>query len=142
VPILLGEFLRVAHIAEAERLYGIVVVVVVFSVLVQGSSVPGVARLLRLPMRTVETQPWEIGVRLADEPHGVHRFTVASGSAAQGCTVEGLGDRVGDIWVSIVVRTTGLVPVRGDTELQAGDEVVVLADPELHDTLADLFGPS
>lgn len=141
VPILLGEFLRAAHIAEAERLYGIVVVVVVFSVLVQGSSVPGVARLLELPMRTVQTQPWEIGVRLADEPQGVHRFTVAAGSTAQGCTVEGLSDRVGDIWVSIVVRTTGLVPVRGDTELQADDEVVVLADPELHDTLADLFDP-
>lgn len=141
VPILLGEFLRAAHVADAERLYGIVVVVVIFSVLVQGGSVPGVARLLRLPMRTVETQPWEIGVRLADEPQGVHRFSVASGSEAQGCTVEGLGDRVGDIWVSIVVRTTGLVPVRGDTELQAGDEVVILADPELHATLADLFGP-
>jgi cell volume regulation protein A len=140
VPILLGEFLRAAHVADAERLYGIVVVVVIFSVLVQGSSVPGVARLLQLPMRTVETRPWEIGVRLADEPEGVHRFSVARGSAIEGCTVEGLGDRVGDIWVSIVVRTTGLVPVRGDTELQAGDEVVVLADPELRDTLAELFG--
>jgi potassium/hydrogen antiporter len=140
VPILLGEFLRAAHIADAERIYGIVVVVVVFSVLVQGSAVPGVARLLRLPMRTVETQPWEIGVRLADEPQGVHRFSVAGGSAADGCTVEGLGDRVGDIWVSIVVRTTGLVPVRGDTELRAGDEVVVLADPELRDILAGIFG--
>lgn len=140
VPILLGEFLRAAHIPDAERLYGVVVVVVIFSVLVQGSAVPGVARLLRLPMRTVETQPWAIGVRLADEPEGVHRFNVASGSAAEGCTVEGVSDRVGDIWVSIVVRTTGLVPVRGDTELQAGDEVVILADPELHDTLAELFG--
>ncbi len=142
VPILLGEFLRAAHVPDAERLYGVVVIVVVFSVLVQGSAVPGVARLLRLPMRTVETQPWQIGVRLADEPQGVHRFSVASGSAAEGCTVEGLGDRVGDIWVSIVVRTTGLVPVRGDTELRAGDEVVVLADPELHDDLAELFGPA
>ncbi|WP_081286996.1 cation:proton antiporter domain-containing protein [Mycobacterium colombiense] len=142
VPILLGELLRAAHVPNAERLYGIVVVVVIFSVLVQGSSVPGVARLLHLPMRTVETRPWEIGVRLADEPEGVHRFSVAKGAAIQGCTVEGLGDRVGDIWVSIVVRTTGLVPVRGDTELMAGDEVVILADPELHDTLADLFGPA
>ena len=142
VPILLGEFLRAAHVVDAERLYGIVVVVVVFSVLVQGSAVPSVAGLLRLPMRTVETQPWEIGIRLADEPQGAHRFSVASGSAAEGCTVEGLSDRVGDIWVSIVVRTTGLVPVRGDTELQAGDEVVVLADPDLHDTLAKLFGPA
>jgi cell volume regulation protein A len=142
VPILLGEFLRAAHVADAERLYGIVVVVVAFSVLVQGSSVPGVAKLLRLPMHTVETQPWEIAVRLQDEPEGVHRLHVASGSAAQGCTIEALGDHAGDIWVSIVVRATGLVPVRGNTELEAGDEVVILADPELHDTLAELFGPA
>jgi potassium/hydrogen antiporter len=32
------------------------------------------------------------------------------------------------------------VPVRGDTELEAGDEVVILGDPELHDTLEELFG--
>ncbi|WP_144206386.1 cation:proton antiporter domain-containing protein [Mycobacterium tilburgii] len=140
VPILLGEFLRAAHIADAERLYGILVVVVIFSVLVQGSAVPGLARLLRLPMRTVETRPWQIGVRLADEPEGVHRFSVARGSAAERCTVGSLGDRVGDIWVSIVVRATGLVVVRGDTKLQAGDEVVILADPELRDNLAELFG--
>ncbi|GAB3000106.1 cation:proton antiporter domain-containing protein [Mycobacterium bourgelatii] len=140
VPILLGEFLRAAHVPDAERLYGIVVVVVIYSVLVQATAVPGVAKLLHLPMRTIETQPWAVGVRLADEPHGIHRFSVASGSAVEGCSVEELGDRVGDIWVSIVVRTTGLVPVRGNTELQAGDEVVVLADPELHDTLAELFG--
>ncbi|QLL09384.1 cation:proton antiporter [Mycobacterium vicinigordonae] len=142
VPILLGEFLRAAHIADAERLYGIVVVVVIFSVLVQGSLVPTAAKLLRLPMRTVQTRPWEIGARLADEPHGVHRFSVASGSAAEGCTIEHLSDRVGDIWVSIVVRATGLVAVRGHTELQAGDEVVILADPELHNGLAELFGTS
>ncbi|MBV8787185.1 MAG: cation:proton antiporter [Mycobacterium sp.] len=140
VPILLGEFLRAAHVADAERLYGIVVVVVAFSVLVQGSSVPGVAKLLRLPMRTVETQPWEIGVRLQREPEGVHRLHVAPGSAAEGCTIEGLGDRAGDIWVSIVVRATGLVPVRGDTELEAGDQVVILGDPELRDILEELFG--
>lgn len=140
VPILLGELVRVAHVGDAERLYGVVVVVVVFSVLVQGGAVPGVARLLHLPMRTLETRPWGIGVRLADEPEGAHRFSVAVGSAAQGCTVEGLRDRVGDIWVSIVVRGTGLVAVRGDTELRAGDEVVVLADPELHATLTGLFG--
>jgi potassium/hydrogen antiporter len=139
VPILLGELLRATHVPNAERLYGIVVVVVIFSVLVQGSAVPGIARLLRLPMRTVETKPWEIGVRLADEPQGVHRFSVARGSEAEGCTVEGLGDRVGDIWVSIVVRATALVTVQGDTELTAGDEVVILADPELHDVLAEIF---
>jgi cell volume regulation protein A len=44
VPVLLGTFLLVDSVAQAERLYGIVVVVVLFSVLVQGSTVPVVAR--------------------------------------------------------------------------------------------------
>ena len=74
VPILLGEFLRAAHVPDAERLYGIVIVVVAFSVLVQGSSVPGIARVLRLPMHTVEPEPWAIAVRFQDEPQGVHRL--------------------------------------------------------------------
>jgi potassium/hydrogen antiporter len=140
VPILLGEFLRAAHVPQAERLYGIVVVVVAFSVLVQGSSVPALARVLHLPMRTTDPEPWGIGVRLRDEPQGVHRLTVAPGSTADGATVENLGDHIGDIWVSIVVRTSGLIPVRADTELRSGDDVVILAEPELADTLATLFG--
>jgi NhaP-type Na+/H+ or K+/H+ antiporter len=40
VPILLGSFLLAAHVPGAERLYGIVAVVVVFSVVVQGSLIP------------------------------------------------------------------------------------------------------
>jgi cell volume regulation protein A len=142
VPILLGEFLRAAHVPQAERLYGIVVVVVAFSVLVQGSSVPALARVLHLPMRTADPEPWAIGVRLRDEPEGVHRLTVASGSTAEGSTIEVLGEHAGDIWVSIVVRSSGLVPVRADTELRAGDDVVILAEPELRHALRALFGPA
>jgi len=139
VPILLGEFLRAAHVPQAERLYGIVVVVVALSVGVQGSSVPALARALKVPMRMTAPEPWTVGVRLRDEPEGVHRLTVGTGSAADGTTVESLSEQAGDIWVSIVVRASGLVPVRADTELRAGDEVVVLAESELTDTLRSLF---
>ena len=131
VPILLGEFLRAAQVPEAERLYGIVVVVVTFSVLVQGSLVHPVVRMLRLPNRTAELEPWALGVRLSEEPNGVHRLRVAGGSPADGATIGQLADRVGDMWVSIVVRDSRLVTIRQDTHLQAGDDVVILADPEL-----------
>ncbi|MFN8072490.1 MAG: cation:proton antiporter [Mycobacterium sp.] len=141
VPILLGEFLRAAQVPQAERLYGIVVVVVAFSVLVQGSSLPAFARMLHLPMRTHTPEPWALSVRLRDEPSGVHRLTVASGSTADGSTVEELGSPVAGIWVSIVVRGRRLVPVRADTRLRAGDEVVVLADPDTGQALGAMFGP-
>ena len=140
VPILLGSFILAARVDQAERLYGIVVVVVVLSVLVQGSLVPTVARFLRLPMREVEPEPWAIGVRLRNEPEGVHRFTVSAGAPANGHRIDELHDLPEDAWISLVVRDNRLLPVRGSSTLQAGDEVLVLADPDLHEQLMATFG--
>jgi potassium/hydrogen antiporter len=145
VPILLGSLLLAANVPGAHRLYGIVIVVVAFSVLVQGSLVPAVARALRLPMSLVEPQPWSLGVRLAEEPEGVLRLTVAVGSRAEGRTVDEMADAAtdsgdsGDVWVNMVVRGGALVSVRGDTVLKAGDEVLVSADEQWHPRLEGLF---
>ena len=117
VPILLASYLLAAEIPQAARLYGIVVIVVIFSVVVQGSLVPTVARALRLPMRTVQPEPWALGIRLREEPEGFHRFTVAPGSPADGRTIEQLADLPVDVWVSLVVRDQQLLNVRGDTTL-------------------------
>jgi potassium/hydrogen antiporter len=51
VPILLASFALLEGVDQAERIYDIVFVVVAFSVIVQGSTVPFVARTLRIPMR-------------------------------------------------------------------------------------------
>jgi cell volume regulation protein A len=139
VPILLGELLRGAQVPQAERLYGIVVVVVVFSVLAQGSLVPAAVSRLRLPTRVVQPEPWTMGVRLRAEPDGVHRLRVAAGSQADGSTIADVVDEIGDMWVSIVVRDQVLLTVRGDTRLRAADEVVVLADPHLQHALVATF---
>jgi cell volume regulation protein A len=143
VPILLGSFLLAARVPGAERLYGIVAVVVVFSVVVQGSLVPAAARLLRVPMRAIEPEPWALGVRLRDEPAGVHQLTIKAGSPADGRTIDELAGLPGEAWVSFVVRDGQLVPIRGGTRLRPGDDVLVLADPGLRDKLIRAFeGPS
>ena len=139
VPILLGGYLLDARVAGASRLYGIVIIVVVFSVVVQGGLVPTVARVLRLPMRIVEQQPWALGVRLRDEPDGVHLLTVGSGSAADGHTLADLGALPAQAWVTLLVRDGQLVAVRGNTRLRAGDAVTVLADNDLHQQLVATF---
>jgi potassium/hydrogen antiporter len=139
VPILLGSFLVAAHVPGAERLYGIVTVVVVFSVVVQGSLVPAAARLLHVPMHLVEPEPWALGVKLRDEPTGVHRFTITPGSAAEGRTVEDLADVPGDAWVSFIVRDGQLVAITSDTILKAADDVLVLAPPDLREKLTTVF---
>lgn len=145
VPILLGGLLLAANIPGAQRLYGIVIVVVAFSVLVQGSLVPTVVRALHLPMRILQPQPWSFGVRLAKEPEGVLRLTVAPGSPADGQTIEEVAEAVtdsgdaADIWVNMLVRGRALVSVRGDTRLTAGDEVLISAEERWHPHLESLF---
>jgi potassium/hydrogen antiporter len=57
VPILLGLLLLTADVPDTEPLYGIVVIVVIFSVVVQGSLVPTVARRLRVPMQPIRPKP-------------------------------------------------------------------------------------
>lgn len=139
VPILLGSFLLAAHVPGAERLYGIVAVVVVFSVVVQGSLMPAAARLLHVPMRVVEPEPWALGVRLRDEPSDVHQLTVKPGSPADGRTIKDLADLPREAWISLLVRDGQLVPITGGTRLRAGDNVLTLAPPELNKDLTTIF---
>ena len=110
-----------------------------FSVVVQGSLLPTVAKSLGVPMRVVEPEPWSLGVRLRDEPNGVQRLAVAKGSAADGKTIAELSTLPEGAWISFVVRAGQLVPVSADTRLRANDEVLVLADPDVADQLRAVF---
>jgi len=139
VPILLGSFLLGSSLPDTERLYGIVVMVVAFSVSVQATALPAAAARLRVRMRPVEPEPWALGVRLRDEPDGVHRLTVASGSAADGCSIAELVRLPEFAWISFVIRDGRLVPVSGDTVLAAGDEALILADPAQSAALTAIF---
>ncbi len=63
VPIFLAAFAILAGVDDAQRIYGIVFVVVLLSVAIQGSSIPFVASLTGVPMRTVRQEPLERVVR-------------------------------------------------------------------------------
>jgi cell volume regulation protein A len=54
VPILLAAFALSAGVDDGERIYDLVFIVVAFSVIVQGSAIPLVARRLNVPMRVAE----------------------------------------------------------------------------------------
>ena len=59
VPILLAALALLAPVRDANRIYGIVFVVVAFSVVVQGTTIPFVASRLRIPMRVVRPEAWD-----------------------------------------------------------------------------------
>jgi potassium/hydrogen antiporter len=138
VPILLGMTIVASGTPGAARAYQIIFVIVGFSVTVQGGLVPTLAHRLRIPLRTVEPEPWSLGVRFSEEPEGLHRYHVAAGSAADGSSVSDLpcGE---DVWVSLIVRDGNLVTAAADMTLQAGDDVLVLAEPDEAPALDRLF---
>ena len=138
VPIVLGAFIVQAGTPGAPRIYEIIFVVVTFSVIVQGGTVPALARRLKIPLRTVEPEPWSLGVRFREEPGNVHRFVVAAGAAAAGTAVGELA-LPEDAWISFILRGGQLVPAQAGTVVQPGDEVVVLAEAADEAGLRELF---
>jgi potassium/hydrogen antiporter len=125
VPILLAAFTLLEGVDHANRIYGIVFVVVMFSVVVQGSLVSKVAGRVGLEMRRIHQEPWDLSVRLRDEPQEVGRYVVAAGSSADGVALRDLvlGERA---WISLIMRDGAARQARGDSVLRAGDEVLVL----------------
>ena len=138
VPILLGMTILESGTAGGAKAYEVIFVIVGVSVSVQGGLVPTMAHRLDIPLRTVDPEPWSLGVRFSQEPEGMHRYQVAAGSPADGSTIGELpcGE---DVWVSLIIRDGSLVTVGGDTTLRAGDEVLVLSDPDNAQVLDRLF---
>jgi cell volume regulation protein A len=138
VPILLATFVLLAGVDEAERIYDVVFVVVAFSVIVQGSTIPFVAARLGVPMRLVEPEPWDVSIRLRNEPRDVRRFLVVRRSRSA-------GERIADLplgenaWISLVIRDGTAQRPRGDFVVEADDELLVLADAEDVPALRRLF---
>lgn len=142
VSILLGGYLLGTDLSQPDRLYGVVIVGVIVSVVLQGGLVPTVTRVLQLPVHIVEPEPWSVGVRLRSDPANVHSVTVARGSRAEGTAVSDLDGLPEDAWVTLLVRDGHLLAVRGDTLLKAGDRLTVLADAREADALRAAFGPA
>jgi cell volume regulation protein A len=129
VPILLGMAIVESGTAGAAFAYRVIFVIVGFSVTVQGGLVPALAHRLRIPLRSIEPEPWSLGVRFSEEPEGLHRYHVVAGSLADGSQVSSLpcGETA---WISLVIRDGALLSVTSDLALRAGDDVLILADPD------------
>ena len=113
---------------DATRVYEIVFVVVAFSVIVQGTSIPFVAPALGIPMRLAE-------------PRATRRLVVEAGSRADGTTITNLTIGRGS-WVERIVRDGAEVRARGSLALRDGDVVWVIADADDVGRLGAIFRAS
>jgi cell volume regulation protein A len=130
VPILLGALALLAAVDGAQELYGIVFVVVVFSVIVQGLSLTYVARRLRIPFRRVD---YDLAEML--------EYVVGDSAYAAGTRIRDLplGERA---WVGVLIREGRPHAVGANVVLAPGDRVHVYAQPEDAAALQRIFeGP-
>jgi potassium/hydrogen antiporter len=125
VPILLAALAVLGAVDDAQRIYGIVFVGVLASVLGQGTLVPFIARRLGIPMRERERLPWELTVRLPGEPSDSHEVRVEAGSQADGRPIREL-PLADDAWISVIVRDGTAIEPHGDLTLRAGDRLLIL----------------
>jgi cell volume regulation protein A len=124
VPILLGALAVLSGVHDARRIYELIFVVVAFSVLVQGSTIPWAARRLGVRMRMRRPEPWRLSIDLPKEPGNLHRHRVREGAYAAGRKIKELP--LGEYgWIVTIVREGEVLRPGGSSVLQPGDEVVV-----------------
>jgi potassium/hydrogen antiporter len=128
VPIILATFPLVAGVPRADMIFNLVFFIVITSALLQGTSIPWVARWLGLdapPARRQARQaslPEDIRSRLVE-------LVVPDGSAAVGKRIMDLGTPEGSLIVLVRRGDEYLVP-SGGTALEAGDNMLVFGHEE------------
>jgi cell volume regulation protein A len=127
VPILLGSLAVLAAVEDAGRLYGIIFVVVLFSVVVQGTTIPYAASRLGVPFRRIDHDDAE-----------VLEFIVRDDAFANQRRIGQLplGERA---WVGVLIRDGHPQSFGRQTVLQPGDRVHVYCQPEDAAALERIF---
>lgn len=138
-PIILATFPVVAGLPQAERIFNVVFFVVLTSVLVQGSTIPLVARRLGLdvgPANGPTTVSFD-AVITGDTHHQLHEIPVCIGAPAAGARVVELAELgLPQAALIVLVRRKGTtIMPQGATVLEAGDELLVFAE---RDALGDI----
>lgn len=127
VPIVLATWPRIAGAPGADRVFDIVFFVVFTSVLLQGSSLPLVARWLDVIAPPAPPDPAPVG-----EVHGAHRLTVSPGTTAIGRQLLDLRLPRGAL-IYLIERAGRVFVPQGQTRLERDDVLHLVLD---HDEAA------
>ena len=141
-PIILATFPVAAGLADATTIFHVVFFVVIASVLVQGTTIPAAARLLRIvdggcaPPDVVSFD----AVIAGDGTPKLRELTLAGRAPAVGRAVVQLELPHGVLIVLVGRGDTTFMP-QGGTVLREGDRLLVLSEPTLFATVDHLFRP-
>jgi cell volume regulation protein A len=139
VPIILATFPLLAGIPQAPMMFNLVFFIVLTSVLLQGTSIPLVARWLQVDVpleRSAEIAA--IPDRPIDLRNGLIEMTIAPTSAAVGKRLLDLG-LPKEAFIILIGRKGRCFVPDGNTVLEAGDVLLVSADHESSARLRDIL---
>lgn len=143
VPIILATYPRLANLPVAPLIFNIVFFVVLASVLLQGTTIPRVARWLRVdaPAPVKRAFPIEF-TPVTGIKSGLRELTIPAGSLAVGKAIVEL-NLPRDVLIILIGRGSEFIVSTGSTVLQADDTLLILAEAEPYQQIAaDLTRPS
>ena len=142
VPITLATFPLLFGTPAASQTFDVVFFVVVLSALVQGWSLPTVARWLGLEEESEVTPPVTLEISSLQHVEGdIVDYSISRDSRAAGRTVKQLALPAGVV-IALVSRDDKLVPPQGSTRLEAGDHVIVILKPAVRPLVDRIFARS
>jgi cell volume regulation protein A len=130
VPIILATFPLLAGLPKAEIIFDIVFFIVITSVLLQGTSIPLVARWLKVDTPLTPKPPALLEfIPSCSLKSELVEITVPQHSQVIGKQILELGLPQGALIV-LVSKPDGCLTPHGGTSLDAGDQLLLLADQE------------
>ncbi|MDR8390031.1 potassium/proton antiporter [Aliifodinibius sp. S!AR15-10] len=132
-PIILATFPYVAGIENAELFFSIVFFVVVTSVLIQGPTLPFVARLLKVASPIEEKTRYPIELEpTVDTKAALEEVEIEEDDFARGKKVHELG-LPEDVLITLINREGKFMVPRGTTEIAANDKLLILSSKNQSD---------
>ncbi len=126
VPIIFATYPVVAGIEGADQIFNIVFFITIFSLVIQGTSISWVARLLKLDAPLSE-EGNSFGVELPDEMNSsLREMVVTEPMLAQGCRLKDVSLPAGHL-VMVVRRGEEHIVPNGGLELRTGDVLLLIS---------------
>jgi cell volume regulation protein A len=141
VPITLATFPLMFGVPGAQFLFDVVFFVVLVSALVQGWSIPWVARRLGLETPTKAPSPVTLEISSLRHVEGdIVDYLVDENSPAAGRQVKALALPQGVV-IAIIARGEQIIPPQGGTRIEVGDHVILVLRPGTRPLVDKVFAP-
>lgn len=133
VPIILAIYPLIYGLPGAYLIFNVVFFVVLISATIQGSTLPLVARALKLtePAPSTPAATLEI-TTLGNVDTEIVEYKLGENSRAAGRRLSQMALPDGTV-VAMITRETQVIPPRGSTLVQAGDHLFIMMKPHIRD---------